>query len=232
MRRPTCASTKSCFRVRLSSSKPVSTNRSPSSSGSLPFGVQATLASSVAGGDLSIPVHLRYQACDVNLCYPPSTADLQWTVAVAPASRTIDGPGDPICQQIAFGQGESPAAPPTPASAATPALAGETGVAQLDDFTVLGTTGGWTPSLAAGLAAARREHKPVLIDMWATWCKNCLVMDRTTLANADVRSVLTGYVKIKYQAEQPDASPAKDVMKRFDGVGLPTYVILRPIGGR
>jgi thiol:disulfide interchange protein len=87
---------------------------------------------------------------------------------------------------------------------------------------------GWTPSLAAGLATARREHKPVLIDMWATWCKNCLTMDKTTLANADVKQALDGYVKIKFQAEQPDESPARDVMKRFDAVGLPTYVILRP----
>jgi thioredoxin:protein disulfide reductase len=87
---------------------------------------------------------------------------------------------------------------------------------------------GWTPSLAAGLAAAKREQKPVLIDMWATWCKNCLTMDKTTLANAEVKSALAGYVKVKYQAEQPDAPPAKDVMKRFDAVGLPTYVILRP----
>ena len=46
--------------------------------------------------------------------------------------------------------------------------------------------------------------------------------------NAEVKSALSGYVKIKYQAEQPDASPAKDVMKRFDAVGLPTYVILQP----
>jgi thiol:disulfide interchange protein DsbD len=87
---------------------------------------------------------------------------------------------------------------------------------------------GWTPSLAAGLATARRERKLVLIDMWATWCKNCLTMDKTTLANDEVKSALAGYVKIKYQAEQPDAPPAKDVMKRFDAVGLPTYVILRP----
>ena len=43
---------------------------------------------------------------------------------------------------------------------------------------------GWTPSLAEGLAVAEREHKPVLIDMWATWCKNCLTMDKTTLQNA------------------------------------------------
>jgi thiol:disulfide interchange protein len=53
-------------------------------------------------------------------------------------------------------------------------------------------------------------------------------MDKTTLASAEVKAALSGYVKIKFQAEQPDASPAKDVMKRFEAVGLPTYVILRP----
>jgi thiol:disulfide interchange protein len=31
---------------------------------------------------------------------------------------------------------------------------------------------GWSRSLADGLADAEREHKPVLIDMWATWCKH------------------------------------------------------------
>ncbi len=41
---------------------------------------------------------------------------------------------------------------------------------------------GWHASLAEGLETARRENKPVLIDMWATWCKNCLTMDKTTLA--------------------------------------------------
>ena len=35
-------------------------------------------------------------------------------------------------------------------------------------------------------------------------------------------------MKIKFQAEDPDEPPAKAVMQRFDAVGLPTYVILRP----
>jgi thiol:disulfide interchange protein DsbD len=87
---------------------------------------------------------------------------------------------------------------------------------------------GWTSSLEEGLATAEREQKPVLIDMWATWCKNCLTMDKTTLASSDVQSALDGYVKVKYQAENPDEPPAKDVMQRFDAVGLPAYIILRP----
>jgi thiol:disulfide interchange protein DsbD len=86
---------------------------------------------------------------------------------------------------------------------------------------------GWHSSLSDGLAAAERERKPVLIDMWATWCKNCLTMDKTTLATSDVKTALSGYIKVKFQAEEPDKSPAREVMQRFDAVGLPAYVILR-----
>ena len=75
---------------------------------------------------------------------------------------------------------------------------------------------------------AQREQKPVLVDMWATWCKNCLVMDQTTLADESVKTALDGYVKVKYQAEQLDEEPARSIMTRFDAVGLPTYVILHP----
>lgn len=87
---------------------------------------------------------------------------------------------------------------------------------------------GWHSSLAEGLAVAEREGKPVLIDMWATWCKNCLTMDKTTLADPAVTAALDGYVKIKVQAEQPDEPPSVDLMKRFKAVGLPAYAIIRP----
>jgi cytochrome c biogenesis protein CcdA/thiol-disulfide isomerase/thioredoxin len=87
---------------------------------------------------------------------------------------------------------------------------------------------GWHPSLADGLAAAQREQKPVLVDLWATWCKNCLTMDKTTLVDREVTEALSGYIKIKFQAENPDQQPANAVMQRFGAIGLPTYVILRP----
>ena len=87
---------------------------------------------------------------------------------------------------------------------------------------------GWHASLAEGLALAEREHKPVIIDVWASWCKNCLTMDKTTLQDAGVTAALDGYVKIKFQAEQPDDESIKSVMQRFKAVGLPAYVILKP----
>ena len=54
---------------------------------------------------------------------------------------------------------------------------------------------GWTNSLAAGLDRAEREGKPVLIDFWATWCKNCLTMDKTTLEDPAVVAALDNYVE-------------------------------------
>jgi thiol:disulfide interchange protein len=87
---------------------------------------------------------------------------------------------------------------------------------------------GWHASLAEGLAVAEREQKPVLIDLWATWCKNCLTMDETTFKDPAVLAALQGHVKIKVQAEDPDEPTTKAIMQRFKAVGLPTYVILRP----
>jgi thiol:disulfide interchange protein len=86
---------------------------------------------------------------------------------------------------------------------------------------------GWTASLPQGLTEAKRDKKLVLVDFWATWCKNCLVMDTTTLRDADVVQAIDGYVKIKIQSEDPEATPHKELLKRIGAVGLPAYAILR-----
>ena len=86
---------------------------------------------------------------------------------------------------------------------------------------------GWHASLAAGLDEARRTQQPVLIDLWATWCKNCLTMDATTFADARVTAALSGYVRIKVQAEDPGDAATAAVMQQLRAVGLPTYAIVR-----
>jgi cytochrome c biogenesis protein CcdA len=87
---------------------------------------------------------------------------------------------------------------------------------------------GWHASLAEGLLAAKQANTPAIIDFWATWCKNCVVMDGTTLKDPAVKAALDGYTKIKFQAEDPEASPAREMMQRIGAVGLPAYVIVRP----
>jgi len=86
----------------------------------------------------------------------------------------------------------------------------------------------WDYSLEKGLSRALRENKPVFIDFWASWCKNCVVMDKTTFRDETVRKELNNYILIKYKAENPKEPATKKILDYFNIVGLPSYVILRP----
>jgi thiol:disulfide interchange protein len=86
----------------------------------------------------------------------------------------------------------------------------------------------WHHSLVEGLEKAEVENKPVFIDFWATWCKNCKAMDASTFRDPGVKNLLAKYVLIKYQAERPDDPATRRVLDHFGVVGLPTYVILAP----
>ena len=77
------------------------------------------------------------------------------------------------------------------------------------------------------VAQAKREGKPLFVDFWATWCKNCSVMEKTTFDDERVKSRLADYVVVKVQAEKPDQSPAKEMLEAFGVRGLPGFVVLK-----
>ncbi len=65
--------------------------------------------------------------------------------------------------------------------------------------------------------------RPVLVDCWATWCKNCTAMERETLADPAVQKELEKFTVIRLQAED-----LTDLRKRegFKNVkGLPAFLI-------
>src|SRR5204862_7972796 len=74
-------------------------------------GVRFKIASTVAPGDVKIPLHLRYQACDATMCFAPATADSQWIVSVGdPGAAIAAAQHRDLFAGIAFGHGEAPTA--------------------------------------------------------------------------------------------------------------------------
>jgi thiol:disulfide interchange protein len=65
------------------------------------------------------------------------------------------------------------------------------------------------------------------VDFWATWCKNCAVMEHTAFEDERVKARLAGYIVVKVQAERPDRSPAKEMLADFGIRGLPGFAVLR-----
>ena len=86
----------------------------------------------------------------------------------------------------------------------------------------------WTTNLEAGLARAKAEGKPVLIDTWAIWCANCKVLDKVTFRNENVALEAERFVSLKIQLEKSDSPESQEFMKQFGikSYSLPTTLLL------
>ncbi|MBQ6457578.1 MAG: thioredoxin family protein [Kiritimatiellae bacterium] len=73
----------------------------------------------------------------------------------------------------------------------------------------------------AALAAAKR---PVLVDCWATWCKNCTAMERKTMRDPKVREELKRFTVIRLQADDVDEFLELEGFGEIKG--LPAFVII------
>lgn len=74
------------------------------------------------------------------------------------------------------------------------------------------------------LAQALEEaDRPILVDCWASWCKNCSVMDKTTFADKRVIEALQNYTVIRLRAE--DIRELKKLPGLDEIRGLPAFII-------
>ncbi len=77
----------------------------------------------------------------------------------------------------------------------------------------------------AALAQARKEHKPVVVDTWASWCHTCLSMKRYVFPDAGLRPVKDAVVWLSIDGENPRNNAFLD---RFPLDAWPTFLIVEP----
>lgn len=83
----------------------------------------------------------------------------------------------------------------------------------------------WRHSEEQGLALAKQENKPVLIDFYADWCPPCKKMDNVTFQDKRVIAELGRFVAIKADVSRP-SSPGQAAGKKYNVSAYPTFVLI------
>jgi thioredoxin-related protein len=99
----------------------------------------------------------------------------------------------------------------------------------------------WTTDWDKGIAAAKAQKKPVIIDFYTDWCGWCKKLDKDTYAAPEIQKRLKeGWVGIKINPEDKTKTGTlagktvgyADIAKAFEVQGFPTIVFLDKDGAR
>jgi thiol:disulfide interchange protein DsbD len=82
---------------------------------------------------------------------------------------------------------------------------------------------GWEKDYDKGRLLARKEKKPVLVDVWAKWCTACRWMDNTVMKDERVVAELRRFVKIKLDVTLHDEKK-NAILKKHRVLGPPWFI--------
>ncbi len=77
--------------------------------------------------------------------------------------------------------------------------------------------------LAATLAAAARDHRPVLVDFYADWCTACKELEETTLSDPAVLAAMQDITLLRVDISEMTAVNSQ-LMRQYHILGLPCLI--------
>lgn len=83
----------------------------------------------------------------------------------------------------------------------------------------------WYNSFNKGVAMAKKQNKPMMIDFYTPWCGWCKKLDQTTYLHAEVIKLSKNFVNIKVDCEKEP-----EVAAKFGIRGFPTIAFVNNNG--
>ncbi len=83
----------------------------------------------------------------------------------------------------------------------------------------------WRTSLSTAMQEAQRQHKPLMVDFFATWCGPCKMLDAQTYTDKNVIRESKNFVAVRL-----DVDKNTELAKKYKVDGIPNVLFLRPDG--
>ena len=81
--------------------------------------------------------------------------------------------------------------------------------------------------LDSKLASAKAANKPVLLDFFATWCTDCVRMEKTTFVDSQVTGMLGDrFMALQVDVTDPNNPDTKAIKQRYKVFGPPAFIFL------
>ncbi len=86
---------------------------------------------------------------------------------------------------------------------------------------------GWETDLIGAVDLAKTQQKPILLYFWGVTCKSCTAMKKTTFQANEVKAELLQVIPVAFQADDGKDPLVAAVLKQFQIIGMPTYIMLQ-----